>query len=88
MCFGVSVPGLVGLLRLVAQRAVVAEVQMPRLHVVPHVALHGAGVLALQAAEPAPLAQGQDPGHDQGLVLLHRALQLPCHRKYITECTK
>ena len=76
MCFRVRVPGLVGLLRLVAQRAEVGEVQVPGLHVVPHVALHGAGVVALQTAEALPLAQGQDLGHDHGLVMLHRALLL------------
>ena len=77
MCFRVTVPGLVGLLRLVAQRAMVGEVQVPGLHVVPHVALHGAGVVTLQAAEALPLAQGQDLGHDHGLVLLlHRTLLL------------
>lgn len=76
MCFRVRVPGLVGLLRLVAQRAEVGEVQVPGLHVVPHVALHGAGVVALQAAEALPLAQGQNLGHHYGLVLLHRALLL------------
>ena len=52
-----SVPGFVRFLSLVAQRAVVGEVQVAGLHVVSDVALHGAGVVTLQAAEAVPLAQ-------------------------------
>ena len=92
MSFEVSVPGFVRLLSLVAQRAVVGEVQVAGLHVVPDVALHGAGVVTLQAAEAVPLAQRQDLGHHQGFVCLHRTLLLSWHNENITqkihtECT-
>ena len=96
MSFGVSVPGLVRLLSLVTQRAVVGEVQVAGLHVVPDVALHGAGVVTLQAVEAVPLTQGQDLGHHQGFVCLHRTpllswhnevLNILTHKKIHTECT-
>ena len=91
-----SVPGFVRLLSLVAQGAVVGEVQVAGLHVVPDVALHCAGVVTLQAAEAVPLAQRQDLGHDQGFVCLHRTpllswhnevLNILTHTKIHTECT-
>ena len=78
-----SVPGFVRFLRLVAQRAVVGEVQVAGLHVVPDVALHGAGVVTLQAAEAVPLAQRYDLGHDQSFVCLHRTPLLSWHNDVV-----
>ena len=73
MCFEMSEPGFIWFLHFVTQRTRVAEVEVSGLHVVSDVALHGAGVLALQAAKALSRAKGQDLGHDHGLVQLHRA---------------
>ena len=83
-----SVPGFVRFLRLVAQRAVVGEVKVAGLHVVPDVAFHGAGVVTIQAAEAVPLAQRQDLGHNQGFVCLHRTPLFSWHNNVVNISTQ
>ena len=76
-----KVPSFIRLLSFVTNIARIVQIQMLRLHVIPHVALHGGHVLALHTAETDPCAQIYNLRHDQLFVAVKATRLLKCPKR-------